>query len=140
MRSKVVVAASFTALLLLMGACSTSSLGAADRVEGGVPDGFREGEVVPVQEHMAAPRAGWVNDDEFGIVLVGSSSCPPVVTKLRAVSDDEISFSVDSSPRGQCTDDAAPRTNIFQVPDEITERPIKLRSDSFPEIDHILLP
>lgn len=130
------------AIVLMLASCSMFSQSAADRVVGGVPDGFRDGSVVPVQSYLASPRAGWVNDEEFGIVLVGSSSCPPTITKMRVVSDDEITFSVNSSRigRGNCTDDAAPRTHIFQVPPEVTERPILLIPESFSEIDHILLP
>lgn len=141
-RSKAVVVALGAAIVLMLASCSMFSQSAADRVVGGVPEGFREGSVVPVQSYLASPRAGWVNDEEFGIVLTGSSSCPPVVTKMRALSADEITFSVNFSRlgRGHCTDDAAPRTHIFQVPPEVTERPIRLIPESFSEIDHILLP
>lgn len=127
-------------ILLALGACSAFTQSAADRVVVGVPEGFREGSIAPEIASTASPRAGWVSDDEFGIVLLGSSSCPPTVTRLTVVSPDEMSFSVDSRQRGNCTDDAIPTTHIFQVPPEITQRPVRLVPKPPSEIDHIVLP
>lgn len=127
-------------ILLALSACSPFTQSAADRVVVGVPDGFREGSIAPEIPSTAAPRAGWVSDDKFGIVLLGSSSCPPTVTRLTVVSPDEMTFSVDSRPRGTCTDDAIPTTHIFQVPPEITQRPVRLVPDPPSGIDQILLP
>lgn len=140
--NKALAAALGAAVALALGACSMSSEGAAERVVEGVPNSFQDGSVIPAKGHSASPRAGWVNDEEFGVVLVASSSCPPAVTKTRVISGDEITFSVSSSRsgRGNCTDDAVPRTHVFRVPPEVTERPIKLIPGLPSEIDYILLP
>lgn len=136
------MAALSVAVTLALSACSVFAQSVADRVIVGVPDGFQEGTIVPDPGSAASPRAGWVSGEEFAIVLWGSSSCPPLITKLTAVSADEIAFSVDFSRRGRgnCTDDAVLTTHVFQVPPGITERPVKLIPDPSFEIDHILLP
>lgn len=127
-------------VLFLLAACTLAPRSAADRVIDGVPDELQIGEQPGQSLGPLHPDAGWMSEDEFGVVLLGSSSCPPVITRMKVAAPDEITLSVNSSRRGNCTDDASPRTHIFQVPDGVTERPIKLHLDPRGVGEYLLLP
>jgi len=52
----------------------------AERVITGLPEGWT-GPAPDLLE--VVPVVGWVNADEFGIVTIGSSSCPPVASAFK---------------------------------------------------------
>lgn len=125
---------------LVLTACTLTPQSAADRVVDGVSDEFRTSVEAPDGAIRDLPDAGWVSDDEIGVVLIGSSSCPPVITRMNVVEPDSIRLTVDSRHRGNCTDDASPRTHIFHVPTEVTERPLKIYFGPPSDSEHLLLP
>lgn len=84
-------------------------------VSPGIPDGIT---FDPLSD---APAAAWIEPGvSFAIVTVGSSSCPPVATEVKAESEDLVSVTFARSPHNTCTADMAPTTHQFDLPESVT--------------------
>jgi hypothetical protein len=70
------------------------------------------------------PVVGWVSDAEFGVITVGSSSCPAVASELHVLDDDEVRVGFGSSPHDLCTADMAATTHVYELPSSVTGRPV----------------
>lgn len=93
----------------------------ADRVVRGIPDGWSGPQPDPLG---GVPVVGWVDDDEFGVITMGSGSCPAVAQEPEVVSDAEIRIDFGPSPYDPCTADMAATTHVFVLPDQVTGRPV----------------
>lgn len=111
--------ASALAVLALTG-CAGGGPG-SDRTEQGIPDDWTGPAPDPL---TGEPAAGWIDDDEFAVITMGSGSCPPVPSEPEAVGDDGLRIEFGPSPNEVCTADMSPTTHVFRLPDELTGRPI----------------
>ncbi|MDR6906079.1 hypothetical protein J2X63_001765 [Agromyces sp. 3263] len=93
----------------------------AERVVKGLPKGW---EGTGPDLLSGSPTAGWVNEDEFGIVTIGSSSCPPVAGDLQVMAPDQVTISFSPSPHDACTADMAATTHVFKLPPSADGRPL----------------
>lgn len=93
----------------------------AERVERGIPDGW-EGPNPDLLDGV--PVVGWVSDTEFGVVTMGSGSCPAVAGELQILGDDSVRIEFGQSPRNPCTADLRATTHIYQLPSEVAVRPV----------------
>lgn len=73
--------------------------------------------------------AGWLSDGRFGIVTIGSSSCPPIAESLRVLDSQTVRISFTHSQNDPCTADMSATTHLFVVPDEITNRPLYIETN-----------
>ena len=93
----------------------------ADRVVQGMPDGWEGPDPDLLNGH---PVVGWVSDTEFGVITVGSSSCPAVASELQVLDADEVRVEFGPSPHDPCTADMAATTHVFELPSSVSERPV----------------
>lgn len=93
----------------------------ADRVVKGVPSEWNGPGSDLLNGH---PVVGWVSDTEFGVITVGSSSCPAVAGELEALGTDKIQIEFGPSPHNPCTADMASTTHVFELPPEVNDRPV----------------
>jgi RNA polymerase sigma-70 factor (ECF subfamily) len=110
--------------------CTAPGAGVAQKVRPGAPDGLV---VEPLSD---GPTATWIEPAEtFAIVTFGSGSCPSVATALAATGSDRIAVTFGPSPNDPCTADIAPTTHEFDLPDEITNRPVilEINYEEWPE-------
>ena len=70
------------------------------------------------------PVVGWVGDTEFGVITIGSSSCPPVAGELEVLGTDEVQIGFRPSPHDLCTADMAATTHVFALPSSVRRRPV----------------
>ncbi len=70
------------------------------------------------------PVVGWVSETEFGVITMGSSSCPAVAGELEVLDADEVQIEFGPSPRNPCTADMAPTSHVFQLPSAVDGRPV----------------
>ncbi|GAA1527512.1 hypothetical protein BJ978_001437 [Agromyces terreus] len=73
------------------------------------------------------PIVGWVGESEFGLITFGSSSCPVVAGELHVIDSDDVSIPLSASPNDPCTADMAATTHVFDLPSEVTGRPVTVR-------------
>lgn len=112
----------FLAVLTLVG-CSG---GAPDSgsittdVYSGLPDGTDTG------AGFEQTTAVWLDSghERFAIVTWGSSSCPPIATELTASDAHAISVAFAQPTQEICTADMAATTHEFDLPAEVTQRPV----------------
>ena len=69
------------------------------------------------------PSATVDGNGNLSLVTYGSSSCPPVVVGVEAVSAGVIGIALDASAEGPCTADMAPTTHTVPLPAGVMERP-----------------
>lgn len=128
-RGRFAVAAAVLAGMMTTTACTAGFPGSnffaddsgADRVMKGVPADW-DG---PDPDLLnGQPIVGWVSDTEFGIVTVGSSSCPAVAGELEVVGADALQIEFEPSSRDPCTADMAATTHVFELRPEVTGRPL----------------
>ncbi|MDO9590831.1 MAG: hypothetical protein Q7J04_06785 [Microcella sp.] len=69
----------------------------------------------------AGEPIGWVSDDGASITIVtfGSSSCPYIAVRIEVLTVRQLAIDFEKAPAEACTDDLAPRTHVFAVPDGI---------------------
>ncbi|WP_162893289.1 hypothetical protein [Microbacterium halotolerans] len=118
----------FTACVVLAGtlclvACSPSAPPVGQVVKG-LPEGW-EG---PEPDLLAAETTvGWADGGtSFGVVTIGSSSCPVVARSLTTEPPDEITITFEAAAHEECTADSAVTTHVFDLPSEIVESPITI--------------
>ncbi len=112
----------------LLASCASS--GVAESVHPGLPQGF------VYANGNEEPAVGWVDDGvRFAVVTWGSSSCPAVAKEFTFKGDDRVEIAFGQSPQELCTADMAPTTHEFDLPRDITNRPIAvtLRFDDWDE-------
>ena len=93
----------------------------ADQVVKGAPDGW-EGRDPDLLN--GDPVVGWVSDTEFGVITMGSGSCPAVASELEILDVDEVRVEFGPSPHNPCTADMAATTHVFELPASVSERPV----------------
>jgi hypothetical protein len=93
----------------------------ADSTIQGIPDGWDGPAPDPL---TGQPSAGWIDDDEFAVITMGSGSCPPVPSEPEVVNPGAVRIEFGPSPHEVCTADMSPTTHVFALSDELTERPI----------------
>lgn len=103
------------------GSGDLSTTGSSERTERGVP---AEWDGPAPDPEQGEPIVGWIGETEFGVVTMGSSSCPPVVTDYEASDAGHVHISFEQSPNEVCTADMAPTTHVFALPDGVTDRPV----------------
>ncbi len=87
----------------------------------GFVDGWGGPEPDPL-DHQ--PVVGWLSDDDFGVITMGSSSCPSVAGDLQVLAADEVRIEFGQSPHDPCTADMSPTTHVFQLPSSVDGRPL----------------
>lgn len=62
---------------------------------------------------------GWVSDDgeTLSVVTFGSSSCPYIAVRIEVLTVRQLAIFFQKGPAEACTDDLAPRTHVFAVPE-----------------------
>ena len=62
---------------------------------------------------------GWVSDggETLSVVTFGSSSCPYIAVRLEVLTVRQLAIDFEKGPAEACTDDLAPRTHVFAVPE-----------------------
>ncbi|WP_092966250.1 hypothetical protein [Agromyces sp. CF514] len=68
-----------------------------------------------------------MGETELGLVTFGSSSCPVVADELKVIDSDDVSIVLRPSPHDPCTADIAATTHVFDLPPEVTGRPVTVR-------------
>ncbi len=78
----------------------------------------------PIVEPWNDPRwsgepLGWVSDDgeTLSVVTFGSSSCPYIAVRIEVLTVRQLAIFFQKGPAEACTDDLAPRTHVFAVPE-----------------------
>ncbi|GAA1794526.1 hypothetical protein GCM10009748_32140 [Agromyces lapidis] len=93
----------------------------AERVVRGMPEGWTG----PDPDLLdGEPVVGWVSDTEFGVVTMGSSSCPAVARELEVLGAREVQIEFGQSPNDPCTADMAATTHVFELPPTVDGRPV----------------
>jgi hypothetical protein len=109
-------AAGLVLVALALTGCSTSSSKPVDEYSG-EPKGVE----APASSAGGAAYAVWMkNGDQFAIVLYGSSSCPPKVASVSAVTGNQVRATLAPAPGGVCTRDYFPHTTVFATPKGVT--------------------
>ncbi|MET4158154.1 hypothetical protein [Agromyces sp. PvR057] len=85
-----------------------------------------------------SPAIGWLSDDEFGVVTIGSSSCPVVAERVQVLASDELQIDFGPSPHDPCTADAAATTHVFELPSTVDGRPVTVRIQYEDGTKHLL--
>ncbi|KAF2412864.1 hypothetical protein B1729_12845 [Microbacterium sp. B35-04] len=112
--------ASLALALFAVTGCAGDGSGAASTVQG-IPDSWNG----PVPDPLTGqPAAGWIDDDEFAVITMGSGSCPPVPSEPEVADAGAVHIEFGPSPNDICTADMSPTTHVFALPDELTDRPI----------------
>ena len=62
---------------------------------------------------------GWVSDggETLSVVTFGSSSCPYIAVRIEVLTVRQLAIYFQKGPAEACTDDLAPRTHVFAVPE-----------------------
>lgn len=103
------------AVVLLAGCSSTQIKPVSDYA--GEPRGVE----APASSAGGASWATWMQSGkQFGIVLYGSSTCPPTVESVKVVASNQLEATLAPAPGGVCTHDLVPHTTIFATPGGVT--------------------
>jgi hypothetical protein len=111
---------------LMVSGCATGPSGdgsQADRVVRGIPEVWSGPNIDPLE---GGPVVGWIDDDEFAVVTMGSGSCPPVAREPEVVGPGELRVTFGPSPHDPCTADMSTTTHVFALPAEVTDRPVTI--------------
>lgn len=83
--------------------------------------GEPKGVEAPASSAGGASWATWMQGGkQFGIVLYGSSTCPPTVQSVKVVSDNRLEATLSPASGGVCTHDLVPHTTVFATPSGVT--------------------
>jgi len=107
--------------VLLMAGCSGS---------GGTPTSvaLSEAQGLPSDAPVSEPwndsdwsgePLAWVSDEgeSLTVVTFGSSSCPYIAVRIEVLTARQLAIDFEKGPAEACTDDLAPRTHVFAVPE-----------------------
>lgn len=65
------------------------------------------------------------------VTVFGSSTCPDMPTELHAEAPSNVRIEFVENERGDCTADLAPRTHVFELPEQVTtDAPLTVRLGS----------
>ncbi len=86
---------------------------------------------------------GWVSDggETLSVVTFGSSSCPYIAVRIEVLTVRQLAIDFEKGPAEACTDDLAPRTHVFAVPEGLDsasnglEAEVSLRDNAFGDAD-----
>ncbi|MDN4616363.1 hypothetical protein P5G50_18090 [Leifsonia sp. F6_8S_P_1B] len=85
-------------------------------------NGEPKGVQAPPSSAGGASWAAWLPDaDRFGIVLYGSSTCPPKVQSIAVTADNQVKATLAPAPGGVCTRDYVPHTTVFDTPSGVSD-------------------
>jgi len=109
--------------VLLMAGCSGS---------GGTPTSvaLSEAQGLPPDAPVSEPwndsdwrgePLAWVSDEgeTLTVVTFGSSSCPYIAVSIEVLTARQLAIGFEKGPAEACTDDLAPRTHVFAVPEGV---------------------
>ncbi|AAT89830.1 hypothetical protein ATY41_11260 [Leifsonia xyli subsp. xyli] len=101
----------------LLGGCSTdSSKPVTDYA--GEPKGVD----APASSAGGASWAAWLEQGrQFGIVLYGSSNCPPTVQSIQVTAGNQLQATLAPVSGGVCTQDYVPHTTVFATPARLSK-------------------
>ncbi|WP_179872046.1 hypothetical protein [Microcella indica] len=109
--------------VLLMAGCAGSggtptSVALSD--EQGIPSDAPVSEPWNDSDWRGEPLA-WVSDggDTLTVVTFGSSSCPYIAVRIEMLTARQLAIDFEKGPAEACTDDLAPRTHVFAVPEGV---------------------
>ena len=104
------------AAALLLAGCTSTQI-KPDTDYAGEPKGVE----APASSAGGASWAAWMADGkQFGIVLYGSSTCPPTVQSVKVVADNQLEAMLAPASGGVCTHDLVPHTTVFTRPSNVT--------------------
>ena len=104
------------AAVLLLAGCSSAQV-KPDSDYAGEPKGVD----APASSAGGASWAAWTqNGKQFGIVLYGSSTCPPTVQSVKVIADNQLEATLSPASGGVCTHDLVPHTTVFTTPSSVT--------------------
>lgn len=130
---RIVSAFSCFMLIAVVSGCAAESAGPASVAESvvrGVPETWTGPELDLLN---GTPAVGWLSDDEFGVVTIGSSACPPVATSLEVVGAADLRVDFVGSPNDTCSADMGATTHVFRLPGDIDQRPVTVTLSFTPE-------
>jgi hypothetical protein len=108
-------AAALVAAALLLTGCAGSQVKPATDYSG-EPKGVE----APASSAGGASWATWLQSGkQFGIVLYGSSTCPPTVQSVKVVAADRLEATLSPASGGVCTHDLVPHTTVFATPSTV---------------------
>lgn len=82
--------------------------------------GEPKGVQAPASSAGGASWAAWLEaGKQFGIVLYGSSTCPPTVESVRVIADNQLEATLAPVSGSICTHDIVPHTTVFATPSGI---------------------
>lgn len=103
-------------LVAALAGCSPSQFKPVDDYAGEA-----KGVAAPASSAGGASWAAWLADGrQIGIVLYGSSTCPPLVESISVVSKTAVKAMLAPAPGGVCTRDYAPHTTVFDTPSGVS--------------------
>lgn len=103
------------AVLLLAGCSGTQVKPVTDYA--GEPKGVE----APASSAGGASWATWMQSGkQLGIVLYGSSTCPPTVQSVSVVASNQLQATLAPASGGVCTHDLVPHTTVFARPGGVT--------------------
>lgn len=83
--------------------------------------GEPKGVQAPASSAGGASWATWLqNGKQFGIVIYGSSTCPPTVQSVKVIADNQLEATLSPASGGICSADLAPHTTVFTRPSGVT--------------------
>ena len=109
-----------TLALVALAGCAQTSTKAVTSYHGD-PKGVE----VPAGATGDSPFSVWLKGgDQFSVTLYGSSTCPPVATKIDVTSHNHVTLTVPSpTAKGKvCTMDFVPHTTVFTTPGAIDRK------------------
>lgn len=109
------VAALLAAALLLTGCTGGQVKPETDYA--GEPKGVQ----APASSAGGASWGAWMQSGkQFGIVLYGSSTCPPTVQSVKVTASNQLEATLSPASGGVCTHDLVPHTTVFATPSSVT--------------------
>ncbi|MEY9954183.1 hypothetical protein [Leifsonia sp. EB34] len=115
-RTSVAASAALVAVALLLAGCTSTQVKPA-KDYAGEPQGVQP----PASSAGGAAWATWLqNGKQFGIVLNGSSTCPPTVQSVKVVASNQLEATLAPASGGVCTHDIVPHTTVFDTPSGLT--------------------
>ncbi len=104
------------AAVLLLAGCSSAQVKPVSDYAG-EPKGVD----APASSAGGASWATWMQSGkQFGIVLYGSSTCPPTVQSVKVIGSNQLEATLSPASGGVCTHDLVPHTTVFATPSEVT--------------------
>ncbi|WP_233265520.1 hypothetical protein [Leifsonia sp. AG29] len=97
---------------LVLTGCTSSQVRPTDDYAG-EPKGVQ----APASSAGGSSWASWLDAGQhFGIVLYGSSTCPPKVQSISVEGKSSLKATLAPAPGGVCTRDYVPHTTVFATP------------------------